>query len=99
MSLLFDLKNEAGAATLENVLSEITKLERIRALSLPSDLFSDVSRKRILWCKQRIVVEDLSEIRRHPAGVRYTWVQSHKGTKPAMKKQPDTYRSSQFLVL
>jgi hypothetical protein len=24
------------------------------------------------------------------------WVQSHKGTKPAMKKQPDTYRSSQF---
>ena len=24
------------------------------------------------------------------------WVQSHKGTKTAMKKQPDTYRSSQF---
>jgi hypothetical protein len=72
MSLLFDLKKEAGAATLENVLSEITKLERIRALSIPPDLFSDVSRKRILWCKQRIVVEDLSEIHRHPAPVRYT---------------------------
>ncbi len=69
---LSDLKSEAGAATLENVLSEISKLERIRALSLPSDLFSDVSRKRILWCKQRIAVEDLSEIRRHPAAVRYT---------------------------
>jgi hypothetical protein len=69
---LSDLKNEAGAATLENVLSEIYKLERIRALSLPSDLFSDVSRKRIMWCKQRIAVEDLSEIRRHPAAVRYT---------------------------
>ncbi len=27
------------------------------------------------------------------------WVQSHKGTKPAMKKQPDTYRSSQFFGL
>jgi hypothetical protein len=26
-------------------------------------------------------------------------VQSHKGTKPAMKKQPDTYLSSQFLGL
>jgi hypothetical protein len=33
-SLLSDLKSEAGAATLENVLSEIAKLERIRALSL-----------------------------------------------------------------
>jgi hypothetical protein len=27
------------------------------------------------------------------------WVQYHKGTKPAMKKQPDTYRSRQFLGL
>jgi TnpA family transposase len=71
-SLFSDLKNEAGTSTLENVLSEITKLESIRALSLPPDLFSDVSRKRILWCKQRIAVEDLSEIRRHPASVRYT---------------------------
>jgi len=71
-SLLFDLKNEACAATLENVLSEISKLERIRALSLPSDLFAGVSRKRILWYKQRLAVEDLSEIRRHPASVRYT---------------------------
>lgn len=71
-SLFSDLKNEAGTSTLENVLSEITKLESIRALSLPPDLFSDISRKRILWCKQRIAVEDLSEIRRHPASVRYT---------------------------
>jgi hypothetical protein len=38
-SLLFNLKSEACAATLENVLLEITKLERIRALSLPPDLF------------------------------------------------------------
>jgi hypothetical protein len=45
-SLLFDLKSEAGAATLENVLSEIAKLARIRALSLPPDLFAGVSRKR-----------------------------------------------------
>jgi TnpA family transposase len=72
ISLLSNLKNEAGTATLENVLSEISKLESIRALFLPPDLFSDVSRKRILWCKQRIAVEDLSEIRRHPNPVRYT---------------------------
>ena len=71
-SLLSDLKSEAGAAKLENVLAEIAKLERIRALSLPPDLFAGVSRKRLLWCKRRIAVEDLSEIRRHPPQVRYS---------------------------
>jgi TnpA family transposase len=71
-SPLFNLKSEAGAATLESVLAEITKLERIHSLSLPSDLFAGVSRKRLLWCKQRIAVEDLHEIRRHPASIRYS---------------------------
>jgi TnpA family transposase len=71
-SPLFNLKSEAGAATLESVLTEITKLERIHSLSLPSDLFAGISRKRLLWCKQRIAVEDLHEIRRHPASIRYS---------------------------
>lgn len=71
-SPLFTLKSEAGAATLESVLAEITKLERIRSLSLPADLFAGVSRKRLLWCKQRIAVEDLHEVRRHPASIRYS---------------------------
>ncbi len=71
-SPLFNLKSEAGAATLESVLVEIAKLERIRSLSLPIDLFAGVSRKRLLWCKQRIAVEDLHEIRRHPASIRYS---------------------------
>src|SRR5919202_320225 len=71
-SLISDLKSEAGAATLENVLAEIAKLERIRALSFPPDLFAGVSRKRLLWCKRRIGVEDLFETRRHPPQVRYS---------------------------
>jgi DNA-binding cell septation regulator SpoVG len=71
-SSLFTLKSEAGAVTLESVLSEIAKLERIHSLSLPSDLFVGVSRKRLLWCKQRIAVEDLHEIRRHPESIRYS---------------------------
>jgi Domain of unknown function (DUF4158) len=71
-SLLSTLKSEAGAATLENILTEIAKLERIRSLSLPPDLFAGVLQKRLLWCKRRIAVEDLSEIRRHPPQVRYS---------------------------
>lgn len=71
-SPLFTLKSEAGAVTLKSVLSEIAKLERIHSLSLPVNLFVGVSRKRLLWCKQRIAVEDLHEIRRHPESIRYS---------------------------
>ncbi len=71
-SALFTLKNEAGAATLDSVLTEVAKLERIRSISLPGDLFAGVSRKRLLWCRQRIAVEDLHEVRRHPNDVRYS---------------------------
>lgn len=71
-SALFDLKSEAGAATLENVLAEVAKLERISSLHLPADLFTDVLQKRLMWCKQRIAVEDLHEVRRHPAAIRYS---------------------------
>ena len=60
-SPLFSLKSDPGAATLENMLTEIAKLERIRLLEFPENLFMDVSRKRLLWCKQRIFVEDLHE--------------------------------------
>lgn len=71
-SLLSSLKSEAGAPTMENVLTEVGKLERLRSLALPPDLFAGISRKRLLWCKRRIAVEDLSEIRRHPLQVRYS---------------------------
>jgi TnpA family transposase len=71
-SLLANLKSEAGAVTLESVVAEVDKLNCIRSIGLPSDLFAGVSRKRLLWCKQRIAVEDLSEIRRHPSPVRYS---------------------------
>ncbi|MGC1951140.1 MAG: Tn3 family transposase [Gammaproteobacteria bacterium] len=69
---LSGLKGEAGGATLESILAESAKLECLRALSLPADLFAGVSRKRLLKCKRRIAVEDLTEIRRHPPPIRYT---------------------------
>ena len=71
-SALFDLKSDAGAVSLESVLAEIAKLERISSLDIPENLFMDVSRKRLLWCKQRIAVEELHEIHRHPIAIRYS---------------------------
>ncbi len=71
-SALFDLKSDAGAVSLKSVLAEIVKLERISSLDIPENLFMDVSHKRLLWCKQRIAVEELHEIRRHPIAIRYS---------------------------
>lgn len=66
------LKNDGGSATLENILAETARLECLRSIALPPDLFAGISRKRLLKCKRRIAVEDLAEIRRHPEAIRYT---------------------------
>ena len=42
-SILQQLRSDAGACTLDSVLTEIEKLKQIRALDLPSDLFSQGS--------------------------------------------------------
>jgi hypothetical protein len=72
MSLLQQLRSEAGAATLDSMVTEIEKLKQLRSLGLPSDLFSHTLRKVVSWYRARIAVEDVREIRRHPATIRYT---------------------------
>lgn len=72
VSVLYDLKSEAGVVGLESVLNEIAKLRHIRSLELPPNLFSKTSRKALSWVHQRIAVEDLHEVRRHPTEIRYT---------------------------
>ena len=43
--LLVELKSDPGPASLNTILEEIDKLERVRALGLPADLFADCSEK------------------------------------------------------
>ncbi|MGW9641305.1 Tn3 family transposase [Streptomyces albidoflavus] len=40
-----ELKTDPGAPGLESLLAEVNKLERVRRLELPADLFADVSEK------------------------------------------------------
>jgi hypothetical protein len=54
------------------VLQEIAKLERIHQLGLPADLFAQVSAKTLDSFRNRIAVEDLQEVRRHPDPIRFT---------------------------
>jgi TnpA family transposase len=71
-SPLHDLKQGAGASKVDSLLSEIDKLAQIDALALPADLFLDTAPKVVETYRQRVAVEDLHELQRHPDPVRYT---------------------------
>jgi TnpA family transposase len=66
------LKQDAGQMSLEHTLEEIAKLERIEQLGLPATLFAQASPKLLQQYRQRIVVEEIHEIRRHPDALRWT---------------------------
>jgi TnpA family transposase len=72
LSALHTLKQDVGPLSLERVLEEIAKLERIHQLSLPADLFAQVSAKTLDSYRNRVAVEDLQEVRRHPDPIRFT---------------------------
>ncbi len=65
-SVLQDLKQAAGAIKLETMLLEIQKLKTIEAVGLPDTLFAKLSPKVVESYRQRVAVEDLHELKRHP---------------------------------
>jgi len=71
-SVLHALKQDVGPLSLERVLQEIDKLERLDQLGLPADLFAQVSVKTLDSYRNRIAVEELQEVRRHPDPIRFT---------------------------
>lgn len=66
------LRSDPGKPGLQCVLDEVTKLRTINQLDLPLDLFNGIPLKVIAKYKQRAVSEDIRELRRHPAHIRYT---------------------------
>jgi TnpA family transposase len=71
-SVLQELKQAAGAIKLETMLREIQKLKTIEAIGLPDTLFANVSTKVVASYRQRVTVENLHEIKRHPPEIKYT---------------------------
>jgi TnpA family transposase len=67
-----DLKTDAGAANLANVLNEIEKLQLIQQIELPEELFNHVPQRVIQQYRQRVAAEPPREVRRHPEPLRYT---------------------------
>ena len=71
-ALWHTLRSEPGRTSLDTMLEEIAKLEHLRALKLPPELFAGVPRRALHVYRQRAVVEEPSELRRHPASLRLT---------------------------
>ena len=70
--LLVELKSDPGPASLNTILEEIDKLERVRALGLPADLFADCSEKLLDAWRARAAGAYPSDLRAMPAAIRLT---------------------------
>ncbi|MBE9045302.1 Tn3 family transposase [Pleurocapsales cyanobacterium LEGE 10410] len=66
------LKSDPGRIGLDSLISEAAKLEQLRQLELPTNLFEGISNKVLQIYKQRVAVEPPRELRRHPDSRRYT---------------------------
>jgi len=71
-SALSGLLADPGAASLDNLLEQIDRLNRLRALEIPDDLFEHVSPRIVQEYRQRAAVESPYELRRHAEPLRLT---------------------------
>lgn len=60
------IKSEPGNVSLESMMTEIGKLEAVRAINLPPGLFVDVAPRVLAGWRGRAAVEAPSHLRRHP---------------------------------
>lgn len=67
-----ELKADPGRLGLESLLAEIAKLERVRSLDLPVDLFADTPEPRVAAWRARAASEHPAWLRAHPREVRLT---------------------------
>lgn len=66
------LRANPGPLTLDTLLQEIDKLNRLRSLNLPPGLFVGISAKVLQAYQQRAALETSYELRRHPPALRTT---------------------------
>jgi hypothetical protein len=66
------LRKDTGPVALGSLLIEIDRLNQLRSLQVPQDLFAGVSSKILQSYQQRAAIEQPHELRRHPAALRMT---------------------------
>ena len=73
-ALLQKLRSYPGRPSLASVQEELAKLDLIRHIALPSDLFTRRSNRELERYRRRVAVEAPHELRRHPEASRLTWL-------------------------
>jgi hypothetical protein len=70
-TLFQHLAADPGRLGLHSIVSETRKLDTVRALNLPEELFTEIAPAVLERYRQRAATEPPRELRRHPDGVRY----------------------------
>jgi TnpA family transposase len=73
-ALLLQLRGDPGRPSLAGVQAELTRLELVRRVGLPADLFDQVLPQEVERYRRRVAVEAPHELRRHPEAARLTWL-------------------------
>jgi TnpA family transposase len=68
------LRNDAGRIGINSIKGELAKLEIIRKLELPADLFAHAQTHELELYRKRVAVETPYELRRHPEETKLTWL-------------------------
>ncbi len=71
-SVLASIRSDVGNVSLNTMLTEIAKLEAVRAVGLHVDVFADVTPKVVTAWRGRAAVESPSHLRDHPTDVTLT---------------------------
>ena len=73
-ALLLWLRGDPGRPSLASVQDALAKLELIRGIGLPADLFDGVLPHELERYRRRVAAEAPYELRRHPEAARLTWL-------------------------
>src|SRR5512135_375267 len=73
-ALLPQLRGDPGRPSLAGVQAELARLELVRRVGLPADLFDQVPPQELERYRRRVAVEAPHELRRHPEAACLTWL-------------------------
>jgi TnpA family transposase len=73
-ALLNFVRGDPGRASLDSVMRELERLQTIRAIGLPTNLFTDALPHEIELYRRRVAVQPPSDLRRLPDAARFTWL-------------------------
>jgi TnpA family transposase len=73
-AVLLQLRGSPGRPSLTSMQDALAKLELMRQIDLPANLFDHASPRDLERCRQRVSVEVPRDLRRHPDVARLTWL-------------------------